>query len=150
MVAEGDGEAAVALLQLRLDQVDRGGPDEAGDELVDRLVVERLGGIDLLQAPTVHHRNAIAHRHRLDLVVGDVDRRHIEPPLQLMDLGAHLHPQLRIEVRERLVHQEGLRLADDRAPHGDALALTAGESARLALEEVLDLEDARRPLNALR
>ena len=149
MVAEGDGEAAVALLQRRLDQVDRGGPDEAGDELVDRPVVERLRGVDLLQAPAVHHRDAVAHRHRLDLVVRDVDRRHIEPPLQLVDLGAHLHPQLRIEVRERLVHQEGLRLADDRAPHGDALTLAARESARLALEEVLDLEDARRALDPL-
>ena len=149
MVAEGDGEAPVTLLQLRLDQIDRGRPDEAGDELVDRPVVERLRSVDLLQAPAVHHRDAVAHRHRLDLVVRDVDRRHIEPPLQLMDLGAHLHPQLRVEVRERLVHQEGLRLADDRATHCDALTLAARESARLALEEVLDLEDARRALDPL-
>jgi len=63
-------------------------------------------------------------------------------------LGAHLHAQLCVEVRERLVHQEGLRLADDRATHRDALALATRERARLALQEVLDLQDSRRALNA--
>ena len=143
MLAEADGEAAVLPLELGLDEVDRRRADEAGDELVDRLVVEHLRRVDLLQVAGVHDGDAVAHRHRLDLVVRDVDRGHAEPALQLMDLGAHLHAQLRVEVRERLVHQEGLRLAHDRAAHRDALALAARERARLALEELLDLEDVR-------
>ena len=52
--------------------------------------------------------------------------------MQAQDLGARLHAQLRVEVGERLIHQEDGWLADDRAPKGDALALAAGELLRLA------------------
>ena len=65
------------------------------------------------------------------------------------DLGAHLHPQLRVQVRERLVHQERLWLADDRAAHRDPLALPARERARLLVEELLEPEDPRSLLDAL-
>jgi hypothetical protein len=47
----------------------------------------------------------------------------------LLDLDAHLHPQLGVEVRQRLVEQEHLRIADDGAAHRDALALAAGKLA---------------------
>ena len=114
-----------------------------------RLVVEHLRPVDLQQAPAVHDRDAVAHRHRLHLVVRDVDGRHIEPPLELVDLRSHLHAQLGVEVRERLVHQERLRLAHERTTHGDALALPAGECSRLALQELLDLQGLRRVLDAL-
>ena len=149
VLAEADPEVAVAPGELRLDQIDRRRADEAGDELVDRVVVQHLRRVDLLQVSCVHDGDAVAHRHRLDLVVRDVDGRDAEPALQLVDLGAHLHPQLRVEVRERLVHQEGLRLAHDRAAHRDALALAARERARLALEELLDLQDLRGAADAL-
>ena len=79
----------------------------------------------LLQHAVAHDRDAVAERHRLDLVVRDVDRRHLELPLQPGDLGPHLDPQLRVEVREGLVHQECPRLAHDRATHRDPLALAA-------------------------
>ena len=49
-----------------------------------------------------------------------------------------------------LVHQERLGFADDRPAHRDALTLTTRECARLALQEVLDLEDLGGPLDALR
>ena len=39
------------------------------------------------------------------------------------------------------------RLARDRAADGDALALTAGERLRLAVEQAFDLQDLRRPLH---
>jgi hypothetical protein len=99
--------------------------------------------------PCVHDRCPVAHRHRLHLVVGDVHRCHAEPPLELVDLRAHLHPQLRVEVREGLVHQERLRLADDRPPHRDPLPLATRERARLALQELLDLQDLGCALDAL-
>ena len=51
--------------------------------------------------------------------------------------------QLRVEIGERLVHQERARLADDGPPHRHALALPAGELARPALELLLQLEQAR-------
>ena len=65
------------------------------------------------------------------------------------DLGAHLRPQLRVEVRERLVHQKRLRLADDRPAHRHPLALTARELPRPALELLLELEQPADPLHPL-
>ena len=54
-----------------------------------------------------------------------------------------LHAQLGVKVRERLVEQERLGLAHDRAAHGDALTLAARELARPSLQELGDAEDAR-------
>ena len=125
VLAEADQEVPVRLRQLRLDEVDRRRADEAGDELVDGTVVERLRRVDLLQQAVAQDRDAVSHRHRLDLVVRHVDRRHAQAALQLVDLGARLHAELRVEVRQRLVHQESLGLTDDRPSHGDALALAA-------------------------
>ena len=48
----------------------------------------------------------MGERHRLDLVVGDVDRRCAEIALEMLELGAHMSPQLRIEVGQGFVHQE--------------------------------------------
>ena len=59
------------------------------------------------------------------------------------DLGACLDAQLGVEVRERLVHEEDRRLADDRPAERDALPLAAGELLRLALEELLELDRLR-------
>ncbi len=94
--------------------------------------------------PGAHDGDAVAERHGLGLVVRHVDHRGAEPALDARDLGAHLHAQLRVEVGQRLVHQERLRVAHDGAAHGDALALAAGEVGRLALEVLLEVEDLRR------
>ena len=121
-------------------EVHRRRPDEAGHERVHRVVEQRARRVALLQLRVAQDGDAVAERHRLRLVVGDVDGRDAEPRLQLGDVGAHLHAQLGVEVGERLVHQEDLGLADDRAPHRHALALAAGELARLALEQRRQLE----------
>ena len=57
--------------------------------------------------------------------------------MQRHQLAAHLHPQLGIEVAERLVEQERLGLLDDGAADGDALALAARELVGPALQQVL-------------
>jgi hypothetical protein len=98
------------------------------------------GSVALLQPGVAEDRDAVAERHRLDLVMGDVDGRHAEARLQLGDVRAHLDAQLRVEVGERLVHQEHLRLAHDRTPHRHALALAAGELPWLAVEVGRELE----------
>src|SRR5690606_1274703 len=56
------------------------------------------------------------------------------------DLGTGLHTQLRVEVRQRLVHEEHLRLAGDGATHGDTLTLTTREGLRLAAQVLLEVE----------
>ena len=130
-------------------EVHRRGADEAGDEGVRRPVVQLARRPALLQLPVVEHGDAVPERHRLRLVVRDVDGRHAELELQRRDVGAHLDAQLRVEVRERLVHQEDARHADDRAAHRDALALAAGQLAGLALEVVLEPEHPRHLAHAL-
>ena len=148
MLPDLDGEGAAALDQLRLDEVHRRAADEARDEEVRGPVEDDLRIAGLLQHTAAHHGDAVAHRHRLDLVVRDVDRRHTQVALHAGDLCAHLYAQARVEVRERLVHQEDPRLAHDRAAHRDALALPAGELPRLAFQQVRQAERLSRTLHA--
>ena len=107
---------------------------ERGNEEVARPIVELLGRGELLQPAVAKHGHAIAHRHRLGLVVGDVERRHAEPALDAKHLAAHLHAQLCVEIGQRLVHQEDGRLTDERPSHRHALTLPAGELARTAVQ----------------
>ena len=132
-----------------LQEIHRRRADEAGDEEVARLVVEIERRADLLHLAVAHDDDLVGHGHGLDLVVGDVDRRRAEPLVQLLDLGAHGDAELCVEVRQRLVEQEHLRVAHDGAAHGDALALAAGELARIAREIGLQAEDVGRLGDAL-
>ena len=71
----------------------------------------------------------------------DVDGGRSEAISQSSQLRPHLHAQLGVQVGQRLVHQERLRRAHDRAAHRHALALATGQVRRLALEMVLQVED---------
>ncbi len=105
---------------------------------------------DLLDAAAVQHNDAIGERHRLHLIVGHVDHRGVVHALvQLGDLDARRHAQRRVEVRERLVEQEDLRVAHDGAADGDALALAARELLRQAPEILRDLQHVGRFAHAL-
>ncbi len=86
----------------------------------------------------------VRHGHGLHLVVGHVDEGGAQALVQLADLGAGLHAQLGVQVRERLVEQEDGRVAHDGAAHGHTLALAAGELLRLAVEQLADAQDVRR------
>ena len=97
----------------------------------------------------VHDHDPVGQRHRLDLVVRDVDRGGLDQLMDALDLGAHLHAQFGIEVRQRLVEQEHLWIAHDGAPHRHALALAAGQRLGLAVQQLGDVEDARGMVDAL-
>src|SRR5690606_3055258 len=60
--------------------------------------------------------------------------------MQALDLGSHVDPQLGVEIRQRLIEQEDLRVTHQGAAHGDALALAARKLARLAVEQMADLQ----------
>ena len=62
-----------------------------------------------------------------DLIVGDIDRGDAEPRLQELELDPHLLAQLGVEVGQRLVEQQDLRLAHQAARKGEPLLLAAGE-----------------------
>ena len=135
--AELDGQRRRPYARQRgVDEVHRRRADEAGDEEVDGVLVERLGLVDLLQHALAEHRDPVAHGHRLGLVVRDVDRRDAQLVLDAGDLGPHLHAQLGVEVRERLVHEERLGVAHDGAAHRHPLALAARQRSRLAVQEL--------------
>ena len=133
---------------LALEEIHRRRADEAGDELVVRLVVEFERRADLLDDAVMHHHDLVGHGHGLDLVVGDVDRGGLQPLVQFLDFGAHRHAQLGVEVGQRLVEQEHLRIAHDGAPHGDALALAAGQLPGIALEQRRQVQDLGGALDA--
>jgi len=137
-------QTQLAVLETGIDEVHRRRADEARDEEVDRIVVELLRRTDLLEMPAAHDGDPIAEGHGLRLVVRDVERRRAEPLLQARHLAPHLHAQLRVQVGQRLVHEERLRFAHDRPAHGNALALTAGHVPRLAVQVVGEVEDLRR------
>ena len=62
--------------------------------------------------------------------------------MQPLDLDAQFGAQLGVEVGQRLVEQEHVDVAHQRAADGDALALAAGKRRRLALQQRLDLQDS--------
>jgi hypothetical protein len=98
-----------------------------------------------LDAALQHHHHSIAHTESLDLVMGSDS----EATLQFADLGAHLDSQLRIDIGERLVHQEDFRFSDDGTPQCDPLPFTSGQLFWLAGQEMLDVEDLSRLANFL-
>ena len=126
-----------------LQEVHRRRADESCDEQRRRPIIEVERRPDLLNDAVAHDDDAIGHRHRLDLVVRHVDRRCLQPLVQLLDLGAHLHAQLGVEIRKRLVEEEHLRIAHDRPPHRDALTLAAGELARITRQVGRNVQDFR-------
>ena len=113
------------------------------------MVVDLVRRADLLDMARPHHHDPLGQRHRLDLVMGDVDDRRAHFLMQLLDLGAHVGAKLGVQIGQRLVEQEHLRIAHDRPAHGDALALAARKLRRPPLEQMRDVQDGGRPLDAL-
>ncbi len=120
-----------AAVHRRRHQV--GDADEAGDEGGCGPLVDVLGDADLLDPAAVHHRDPVAHRQRLLLIVGDVDEG--DPDLALDPLQLDLQPlaELQVERSERLVEQQHLGQVDQRPRQRHALLLAAGELRRAPL-----------------
>ena len=114
------------------------GADELGDEAGRRALVDVARTADLRHAAVLHHHDAVAERHRLGLVVGDVDRGDAEAAQQLVDLEPQRIAQLGVERGQRLVEQQGARLHGERARQRHALALAARELVDAAVGQRLD------------
>ena len=78
----------------------------------------------------------IGERDRLELRVGDVDEGDAELALHAAQLLSHLHAQLLVERRQRLVEQQHPRLGDRRARQRDALLLAARQLGRQAVGQL--------------
>ena len=128
-----------------------GEPMKPGDEEVDRVLVEDLRRGDLLDDAGAHHRDAVAERHRLGLVVRHVDRRGRRACCWMRATSVRICTRSfasRFDSGSSI--RNSLRVAHDRAAHRDALALAAGEVRRLALEVLLEVEDRRAASSTLR
>ena len=83
--------------------------------------------VDLQDLAARHDGDAVGQRQRLFLVVGHEDEGDADGALDLAQLDLHLLAQLLVERAQRLVQQQHLGLADQRAGQRDALALAAGQ-----------------------
>ena len=81
--------------------------------------------------------------------MGDEDRGRAQPFLEAGDLRTHLHPQLGIQVRQRLVHQKRLGTAHDRAPHRHPLPLPTRQLVGLTVQKVNQIKRFRGLLHLL-
>ena len=143
------GIAAVLLGQLRIVEVHLRHPDKPCHKQVGGMVKDLLWRADLLDHTVLHDHDPIAQRHGLGLVVGHIDKRGVDALAQLDDLRTHLVAELRIQIGQRLVHQQDLRLPDSGAANGHPLALAAGERLGLAVQIFRDAQDLRRLIHPL-
>src|SRR4029077_2262670 len=132
-----------AVLSLAADQVDRRRADKARDEKALRPQIEVVRRAQLLDLAGAHADDAIRHRGRLDLVVGDQDRRDTELLLERLDLGPHGQTERCVEIGERLSEERELRLLDQGARERHPLLLTARELARPPPEKLPNMDELR-------
>jgi hypothetical protein len=60
-------------------EIDAWATEEGGDERIRRFVIDLLGRAHLLHLAATHDDDTMAHRHRLDLIVRDINRRRLQP-----------------------------------------------------------------------
>ena len=119
---------AIGLQQLRRNEVDRRRAEPARDIGAVRPLIDLARRAELNQNALAHDADAVGHRHRLDLVVRDVEHGGAQLALDALELEPQFGAQLGVERRQRLVHQIDRRLAHQRAADRDALHLAAGQA----------------------
>ena len=122
--------------------------DELRDEPAGRALVDLLRRADLQQAAPVEDRQPVGDGQRLLLVVGDVDRGQAGLFADAADFRAHLQAQLGVEIGQRFVQQQALRLDDQGAGQRDALLLAAGQLVGLGVRAVGQLDEFQRAQGA--
>ncbi len=100
-----------------------------------------------------HHHGAVAQEQRLVDRMGDVDHRLAGLLPDAHQLGLQDHPVLRVERRERLVHQQHAGIGDEGARDRAALAHAAGQLVRIMVAELGkpdELQGRRHPRGGYR
>ncbi len=129
------------------DPVDRA--DEAHDELVGRMLVQRARIAGLLDLAVVHQHDLVGDVHRLLLVVRDDQRGRVRLVVQPAQPDAQLLAHACVERAERLVEEQDGRVDRERPREPHALALPAGELRGIALAEGLELDELQQLADAL-
>ena len=115
--------------------------DEACNKQVCRMIEHILRSADLLDITVTHDDNSVAQRHSFGLVMGNVDEGGVDTLTQLDDLSTHLVTELSVQVGERFVHQEDLRVTHDCTADCNTLSLTTGKCLRLTIEILGDVQN---------
>src|SRR5688500_2383155 len=105
--------------------------DELRDKEIGGIAVGFRGRRQLLEHALVEDRHPVSKGHGFDLSVRDIDGRDAERLLYVLELGSHVAAELRIEIRQRLVHEKDRRAPDDGPRQRDTLSLAAGKFARV-------------------
>ena len=124
------------------DEVDGRVSDEVRDEGVCRRIVDLQRLLILLQDTVVDEADLGGQGHSLHLVMGDVDEGRSGLHVQTLQLVAHFQTELRVQVGQRLVHEEDGGFRSQGAGDGDTLLLSAGKLCRITVHEHADLDDA--------
>ena len=124
-------------------------PDEIGDEMVLRMLVQLERRAHLLEDAEIHDADAVAHRQRLLLAVRHEDERLLQLMLEPPEFDLHLLPELLVERVQHLVEEQDFR-RDRHAPGDrDALALAAGEFPDPAFLLPLEVHEPEHLLDPL-
>src|SRR5262249_42116108 len=124
-------------LAVALEQI---GAGEGGDKRIGRVGDEVRRSADLAQVPFDDHPDPCCEGGRVFEVVRDEENGDGEGAQELVKLRANTRLGVGVEGRQRLVEQQHVRVAGERAGEGDSLTLPAREVRRPGSFEMPDRE----------
>ena len=80
----------------------------------------------LFDLALIEHRDPVAHRQRLFLVMRDEDKGDAHLLLDVLEFHLHLLAQFQIQRAQRLIQQQHFGMIDQGACQGYTLPLSAG------------------------
>ena len=99
-----------AALDYQLGVHHIGAANKGRYEQVGRPLVDILGRSDVLDNAILHDSDPVGNGHGLLLVMGDVNSSDIDAVLDVLDDGPHLHPELGVQIGERLIKKQNVGL----------------------------------------
>jgi hypothetical protein len=112
-------------------------------------VIDHLRRPDLRQTALVKDAHLVGEDERFLLVVGDEDRRGGGGAQDLLDLVAHLGPEISVQIGEGLVEEDQRGRRGQRPGDCHALLLAARELVRIAVGEVGQVDQVQHARDAL-
>ena len=73
-------------------------PDKACHKFIGRIIIQINRPARLFNHPRTQHNYFISQRHRLDLIMGDIDHRSANLFVQARNLNPHINAQFGIEI----------------------------------------------------
>ncbi|MNC37815.1 hypothetical protein D3C75_863960 [compost metagenome] len=81
--------------------------------------------------------------------MGDIYRGNAQLLLDAADFHTHIHPQIGIEIAERLIEQQQIRLDDQCPGNRHPLALSAGQCSRESFLKTAQTDNFQHPCHPL-